>query len=571
MTKRSTHSSDRLERRYGRFAVAFDIPSTASIVPAFESTLAKLKKTRPKIFLSRQTVMDIKAAFVEAVANAIKHAGELRRQGKVTGRLFLDDRAIGFDIIDHGPGYDPDTVALPDLTDLKATGRGVFMMKQLGDSLKYRKGKTKNVLEFKRNLIGQDEGGQGLDLLYELSEAIIRHASLDEVYQIILGRALDLFHVERASILIYDEKKKGLKVVASRGISSDVRTRTLVRPGEGVSGYVYQHGRPLLIEDIESNRRGIEKKNHYKTGSFISAPMICSPLRLEEKSLGVINLTDRIDGKKFTKRDLKLLSTIANQAMACLYIRGLVDEIKETEGLKREMEQVRLIQSSYLPREAPKIAGYDLAGRCEMGQSVGGDYFDYFVVDSKLYLVVADVSGHDMKSAVTMVNFRSRLKALLPGQQDPATILGLLNSSLFEDLQKFEQFVSCLLVRMDTASGDFEMANAGHYPPLFYSGRLWPGEPGIVIGVSGCEVYQNTKGTLAPGEGMLLYTDGVIESLDENERMFGMDRLRKALADNTGRRAQQLVDYVVESVLAFRRSEGILDDVTVMAVARREG
>lgn len=548
--------------------VPFKISSSEEILTTFEQILSELRSKHPKLFLSQQTNVDIKTAFVEAVANAIKHARELDHHKSVEGQLYLDNKAIGFDVYDHGQGYVIDSVPIPDLSDLQASGRGVFMMKQLGDKVGYKTGKTKNTLSFRRYLIGRNESAQELDLLYELSEAIISHASLDEVYQIILGRALQLFHVERASILIYDENLKRLKVVASRGMADNVQKNIRVRSGEGVSGYVYQHGRPLLIEDIESNKRGIEKKDHYKTGSFISAPMICSPLRLEEKSIGVINLTDRVDGKKFSKKDLKLLSTIANQAMACLYIRGLVDEAKKAEILKKEMEQVRLIQDSYLPKKAPVIQGFDISGRCEMAQSVGGDYFDYFLVDTNLYLVAADVSGHNMSSAVTMVNFRSQLKAYLNQQSDPAQILTMLNRSLNEDLQKFEQFVSCILVKIDTNTGKFELANAGHYPPLFYSMHIPVMESGLVMGIEPDETYTNVCGQLDEQDGMLLFTDGVIESMDKDERVFGLDKLRTILSDNLKLDSRDLVNHIIESVLQFRKTQGNLDDITVVGVKR---
>lgn len=549
-------------------SVRFSIPSLESIVSAFQSSFRELQKKSSRIYLSPQSITDIKTAFVEAVANAIKHAKELEKNGSVEGRFFMDDTVIGFEVYDHGKGYDMAAIPIPDLSDFAASGRGVFMMKQLGDDVSYKSSGGKNTLSFIRHLVGQDESIQGLDLLYELSEAIISHASLDEVYQIILERALKLFRVERASILIYDEDLKALKMVASRGIDGEVQNNIRVQAGEGVSGYVFQHGRSLLIEDIDENKRGIEKKEHYKTKSFISAPMICSPLRIDEKPIGVINLTDRADGKKFSKKDLKLLSTIANQAMACLYIRGMVDKIKQAEGLRQEMEQVRLIQESYLPDQAPKIKGYDLAGRCEMAQSVGGDYFDFVMKNDRLYLMVADVSGHNTRSAVTMVNFRSQLRAFLSFETDPAKVLTQLNQSLYEDLSGMEQFVSCLLVCLDISSGDLTMANAGHYPPLFSNDQILSTESGLVMGVDASESYQNVKSKLEPGVNMLLYTDGVIESMNKDDNAFGLDRLIKIVKEKPVKSAEPLVNNVIEAVLKYRSTDKILDDVTVVSLHR---
>lgn len=553
-----------------RQKIPFQIKAPAEILKTFESCFEKLHNDNPKIYLSAQSKVDLKTAFTEAVANAIKHGQELEKNGSVDGQFLLTDKYIGFDVNDHGPGYDPTEVPIPDLNDFSASGRGVFMMKQLGDELKYKKQKGKNILSFRRHHVGQNESTKELDLLYELSEAILKHKNLEEVYQIILDQALELFHVERASILIYDEDLKALKMIASRGIEDQIQDQTVVKAGDGVSGYVFQHGRSLLIEDIEKNKRGLEKKNHYKTKSFISAPMICSPLRLDEKPIGVINLTDRQDGKKFTKKDLKLLSTIANQAMACVHIKGLVDEIKQRETLRHEMEQIRLIQDSYLPKRAPEISGFEVAGRCEMADTVGGDYFDYVKVGDYLYTVVADVTGHNMSSAVTMVNFRSRFLAYVDEGFEPGDLLQKLNQSLFADLELYEHFVSCLLIRLNINTGELEYANAGHYPPLFQSGKVAQSDSGLVMGIDMSEQYQTYSNELEKGDGVLLYTDGLVESLNPDDQVYGLDPVINHLKESQNLSSMEVVHTIVEDVLEFRSIKKRRDDVTVVCLKRSE-
>jgi serine phosphatase RsbU (regulator of sigma subunit)/anti-sigma regulatory factor (Ser/Thr protein kinase) len=546
--------------------VSFRVASLDDINAVVDAKWTELQKFCPERVLSRQTQVDIKTAVHEAVANAAKHGGEIERHGAVVGRLFIDHRHIGFEVEDHGPGFNIEDVPVPDLFDMKASGRGVFIMKQVGDELRYKRGKARNLLTFKRFLVGQNASTREIDLLYNISEAVIRGVGLYEICQMILDQALSIFHVERASILVYDEKIGRLKVIASRGLSGEVREKTLVRSGEGVSGYVFRHGRPLLIEDIDENRRGIEKKSGYKSRSFISAPMICSPLRIGEKPLGVINLTDRVDGKKFTKKDLTVLSTIANQAMACLYIRDLMGEVKEKDKLRQELEIVRNIQSSYLPRQAPQIEGFDIAGTCGMATAVGGDYYDYYRVNRWLYLVVADVSGHDMKSAMTMFNFRSQLKVLFSQQQEPAAILTHLNFTMYDDLVPSAHFVSALVIRIDAATGEYVLASAGHYPPLFFNGRYEILDSGLPLGIERREVYRDVTGRLARGDGFLLFTDGVVEAMNAKGKFFGIEHLRGVASEVQGERCDRIVARVVESVRAYRSGNAAQDDITVVAL-----
>lgn len=546
--------------------ISFKILSTDQIAQVFEKCLGRLLRKSPRLYFSRQARFDLRTAFYEAVMNAIEHADELKKSGQVCGYFFLNHRHIGFEVEDHGSGFQLDKIPVPNFSALKDSGRGVFMMKQLGDTLAYRRGKSRNTLSFKRFLLGQNAGTREIELLYAISQSVVRGVGLEELYQLILDRALAIFKVDRASILVYDADTKTLKVAASRGLSREMEKNISIRPGEGISGFVFQHGRPILIEDMEKNQRGLARKEGYRSRSFISVPMICNPLQPGERPIGVINLTDRIDGKSFSRKDLTLLSTIANQAMACLAIRDLVHEAKENESLRQKFENVRLIQKSCLPQEKPNIKGVDVSGWCEMANTVGGDYFDYQRVGDALYLVVADVSGHDLKSAMMMFNFRSQLKSLLPFGMSPEKILQHMSRTLHEDLSRWALFVSALVVRFFPATGKYDLSSAGHYPPLFFEDGLGSGESGLVLGIEAEESYPLTQGQIARGDGMLLFTDGVVEAMDAEGHFFGIDRIKKTLKNVRGQSSSSMVQSVIEEAKSFRALTSPMDDITVVAI-----
>lgn len=548
------------------FSENFEIKALSEINPIFGERLEALLAKAPKLHLTRQTRLDLKTAFYEAVANAIEHAGELQKAQLVQGKLFIDDRFIGFDVKDHGEGFDIEHVPLPDFNDYQSSGRGIFMMKQLGDDVSYKQTKSGNVLTFKRYLVGQDASTREIEFLYSISEAVLLGDSLESIYQMILDQAVDLFHVDRASVLLFDDKDKVLKVVASRGMSDEVRSKIRVKKGEGVSGYVFQHGRPLLIEDIDKNRRGIEKKEHYQSKSFVSVPLIYSPTRENEKIVGVINLTERQDGKEFTKKDLKLLSTIANQAMASLYIRDLMDDAKRSEAMKRQLKIVREIQESYLPKAKLEQSPFQIEGLCEMAESLGGDYYDYTEVGPWIYLVVADVSGHDIRSAMSMLNFRSQLRSLMHLELEPGELLTRLNQSLYGDLQRNSHFVTALLFRIHKDTMEWSMASAGHYPPIFIPERFQFIDSGIVLGVDPDEVYKNTVGQFEANDLVVLYTDGVIEAMNQSDDFFGLDRLKEIITTNKTENSTAIVREIVNQVADYRDHSKPLDDLTVLSL-----
>jgi len=554
-------------------STSFVVASEKEILSTFKKQIAEINRRQKTPLFAGQLLNDLIVAFTEGVANAIRHGGELKTNKKISCRIKLTAKQIELQIMDHGPGFNLKKIPLPNFQSMDESGRGLFMIRQLMDSIDYSCGKKRNVLILKRLLIGNDPQTRALDLLYEISDAILGTADIQSVYTIILDRALDVFQVERASILIYDKNLKKLKVVASRGLTPQVRDAIQVQPGEGIAGYVYQHAKPCLIADMRKNSSGWEQKKHYKSQSFISAPMICSPMRLGQESIGVINMTDRIDGRSFTRKDLQLLTTIANQATAYLHMYRLLSDAKDAEIMRRELDIARQIQRSYLPQNFPSVHGIEMAGWCEMAQSVGGDYYDFIEKDGQnFYVVIADVAGHNVAAALTMANFRSLLRTLLSKEEDPGKIITLINQNLFNDLAKNDQFISMVLVHYRPTDRTFSLANAGHRFPLLidrtghcFSDRQ---EGGTVLGVLPHEVYSTISVELSPGDSLVLYTDGLTEITNDRDEAFGLEKLQKIAEASSHQPVSSFLKKLHSEMKTFLGDCPLTDDATVVALRR---
>ena len=542
--------------------LAFTVSDLSEVMAVFEQSYVCLTQHTLKKKLPQAMVADLKMAFVEGVANAVKHAGEIKNRGAVKGVWWLSAKSIGFEIYDHGKGFALNRIKPPNPNKLSVSGRGILLLKQVGDGLVYRCGKTRNVLRFTRSLVPHP-GAAGLELISEISGDILRQAPLEEIASGLLTRVAELFAVERASLLVYDESLDRLKLVAAKGIKTD--KPVLLRPGEGVSGYVFQHGKSLLITDTAKSLHRTKGRRRYKGRSFLSVPLPPLPGQADGRPFGVINLTDRRDGKSFSKKDLALLGVMAGQAAIALYVRALLAQAALDEALRRDVQTVREIQLSFLPSTAPQVPGWDVAGRCEMAASAGGDYVDFIAKGYWLYVVVADVSGHNLGSAMTMANFRSQLRAVLNFESEPGQILAWLNHSLYEDLQVASHFVSCLLLRIDTQMNRVEVANAGHYPPVFFSGLPFMDEAGLVLGIEPDSLYRVMKAKLSVGDGLVLFTDGVIEAMNNEGSIFGLPRLISEVGDGK-KSAQVIVDRLVKKAMAFRGNLRPPDDMTVAVI-----
>ena len=199
--------------------------------------------------------------------------------------------------------------------------------------------------------------------------------------------------------------------------------------------------------------------------------------------------------------------------------------------MRDELQTAHDMQMGLLPPAVPDLIGYDLAGRCIPANSVGGDYYAYRWLDkkkTKLGIVVADVSGK-----ATALRFNEMLRYECEGRTDPAEILDGLNASL-EDQIDLATFITCCVAVLDVSTGEVQVANAGHCPPVWVKDKAelvdLNGYPlGLPKIVRPDEPYDTLHLTLSPGDRLVLYSDGVVEAQNARRHLFDDDRFLRLL------------------------------------------
>lgn len=209
-----------------------------------------------------------------------------------------------------------------------------------------------------------------LPALHRLSHAIARADSMESVCQEILKAVVAVIPVRRASIMKYDPEEKILKIVAAHGMTARLARDVRVSAGEGISGQVFSSKKPLLVDDIR--HIGRKAASRYKSKSLMVAPVMCMPLSMDGKPVGIINVTDKRGRGEFTKEDLELLTTIANHTASYLHLTNLAESARKSEQLHHEVELARSIQQRLLPGVLPQIPNLDVAGICVSAAHVGG-------------------------------------------------------------------------------------------------------------------------------------------------------------------------------------------------------
>jgi len=421
---------------------------------------------------------------------------------------------------------------------------------------------TKNNMDYER---------KALKSLYELSQATMSSETITEVFENILAKAMKIMGVEKASIMRFDPIDSSLKIIAAKGIPKKVMESVRVRIGEGISGKVFKTERPILVRDIKTRSDALRQKR-YKSKSLISAPVGCFPLKVRGRAVGVINMTDKKNGKPFTPADLELLTTIAAQAAAYVHMFDLVNDLKETERMQQELEIAKEIQAALLPNKVPTLRGVSVAGRSLMADRLGGDYFDVLSSGwSPPAFVVADVSGHDIGAALLMSAFRSALRSevgipILP----PSTVIRRMNKVLYQDLLKAEQFISMFYLQYIHSTRVVRYSSAGHHPAILYrpSSKSFKEliTEGPLIGIEKGEHFYEKKISVKKGDVIVLYTDGVLETEKKGGIRFGMNRFKKVISKNASKSPPVIIDMVCKEVKKFAGDNLIKDDITLLVL-----
>ncbi len=237
-------------------------------------------------------------------------------------------------------------------------------------------------------------------------------------------------------------------------------------------------------------------------------------------------------------------------------------------SLQNELSIASNIQQSILPREFPESPEYAVYGSMEPARNVGGDFFDVIRLDGgKLGLAIADVSDKGVPAALFMMSSRTLLKGNAISYLDPGKVLTEVNRLLLENNDE-AMFITVLYAVLDPKSGKLTYANGGHNPPIILkadgSTELLPLTGGVALGVVDEFEFMCKIATLAPGDSVVLYTDGVTEAIDSVDEEFGLERLQELCTGQVGKSPREANMAILQGVKEFVGDTPQFDDITCM-------
>jgi len=422
-----------------------------------------------------------------------------------------------------------------------------------------------------------------LALLYRVSQVFNSSLDLDAVLTRVMDEVIAATRAERGFLMLADAEGK-LAFRAARGMEQQTIDAPEFQISRGLVERVAREGQPLLASDAQSDDWLSRRAS--VTGLRLRS-ILCVPLKFKDAILGVIYVDNRLQAGIFTPDDLELLNALASQAAIAIENARLYLVAVEKGRLERELQVALQVQSSLIPAEAPRLPGWEFAALWQPARVVGGDYYDFIPVNlvkdlkssqetalslsKSLGLVIADVSDKGMAAALFMALTRSTVRASVAPASTPAGGITQANTLISADAAN-GMFVTLFYAQLDPATGEFTYVNAGHNPPFHYRAKenelTELTRTGMALGIDPTFRYDQRRLTLAPGDIVLLYTDGVTEAPDAQQEEFGVERLMNIVREKRAASAAEIVASIHAALRAFTGDAPLFDDITSVVVKR---
>lgn len=409
-----------------------------------------------------------------------------------------------------------------------------------------------------------------LAILNDLALAISGSLDSEKIMRSIISKSIRALEAEQGDITLVAEGEVNSQTLVRSMVSSS--DHSPLHLNQNLLGWMQINKKPLMINDPDNDQRFRNVRWDNSINSVLSAPLMA-----RSKLTGILTIYNKRSGSQngFTESDQRLLAIIAAQSAQVVENARLYEEEQAYQFMRREVELASNIQKKMLPASAPDLGHYAVAGTNVTAQEVGGDYFDYIRMDEHRWaLCLGDISGKGLPASLLMSN----LQAILRGQTyhllQPGEILKNANRQLYQSTNS-DKFATLFLAILDTSANTLHYSSAGHeYPFLARRDgsflRLKTG--GLPLGMMDGQEYNEEIVEMTVDDTLFVFSDGVTDTIDIDQKMFGEDRLNELLLKGVENNMQpeELINSIVEACLDHCGKKQLFDDVTAIALRRNQ-
>ena len=391
-----------------------------------------------------------------------------------------------------------------------------------------------------------------LALLYRVSQRFSSSLDLDQVLRSVMDEVIAATRAERGFVMLRSADGE-LAFHAARNVDQQTIAGPEFQVSRGVVDRVLSDRRPLLTSNAQADAWLGGRASVITLGL---RSIMCVPLEVKQSLLGAIYVDNRLQAGLFAPDDLELLSAIAASAAIAIENARLYEVAVEKGRMERELQLAHDVQASLLPRSTPVVDGWQTAAIWLPAHQVAGDFYDFFSSRRRLCFIVGDVCGKGIPAALFMALTRTIFRASLSTAGSPAHGMAKANRLICADASE-GTFVTAFVGQLDTVSGDMEFINAGHNRPLIYRSEHdsldEPEQRGMALGIEPSLRFSSHVATLAPGDFVLLYTDGATDASNAAGVQFGAPRFREIVLANRRAPASAIVEALAGALPRLHR------------------
>ncbi len=412
-----------------------------------------------------------------------------------------------------------------------------------------------------------------LKKLIEANQSLAEMESLEALLPRLLSLAKDVTAAETSSLMLYNSERNVLEfasvadeIVGEIG-GEILKSSVELKMGEGIAGWVAENRKPIIVQDVQHDPRFFKKADK-KTG-FVTRNLLSVPLVYNEELLGVINVLNSKDRQCFETDDQLLLEGFACLATIAIIRSRLLEDRLKQQKFQIQLEAASKIQSLFWPKLPDLEAGSNVWAVSIPAAFVGGDLYDLIPMqDGSWVIYIADVSDKGLPAAMIMVALWSRIRSEAHLYDDVDKLIKTVNIAMYDPMADEGFFATIILARYWPINGRMQLTRGGHLPPLWISkGGLkeFPELKGPSLGVAPDFEYEKKEITLAPGESILLITDGVTEAENKQYELFGNQRVAEYIQKTNG---PPWGKGLLDRINAWQSTTEASDDLTMLEIWR---
>jgi sigma-B regulation protein RsbU (phosphoserine phosphatase) len=338
---------------------------------------------------------------------------------------------------------------------------------------------------------------------------------------------------------------------------------------EPLYDYLLARSSPVYADEISSKLN----TGCFETKIKGNGVEVLVPLSRKKKLVGVLMLSSKVAGFRYNSEDMSFLKILGNQIMVALENAELYKESLEKQRLEEELSVAKNIQMGLLPKALPNMKNFEFSAYIEPSRQVGGDYYDFIPIeDGRFGIVIADTSGKGVPAALLTARMQVMIQSEVRFGRDVNETMKSVNYFLAKSTSA-DKFATCFYAEINDDQRKFRYCNAGHnYPILIHKdGRFENLETGgLLLGAFSDAKYEFGEVELAPGDLLIMYTDGLSEAMDNSDQEYGESRIVDNSLKIRSQSADVICSMLVKSVKQFAAGISDFDDMTVVIVKSRD-